>query len=162
MKAQAPPVFHIGIGLPILLAAVAIVIIFVIAVPFILVAAFNALFGLSISFNLLTWLAALVLIVTIGAHGGAARSFRVGMSGRQLGFAAAFVLVSIIVFPLLLLWSLNTLFPVSIHYTLVTWLAALAVELILGSFSWGSAVRVRYMPGQQMAGNQKHKTTFKV
>ncbi|MCW6160225.1 MAG: hypothetical protein LVQ95_04020 [Candidatus Micrarchaeales archaeon] len=158
MKAQAFPGF-VRIGWPIILAAIIVLVLFIVLVPFILVAAFNTIFGLSIQFSFLTWLAALLLIITIGSHGGAAHSFRAGISGRLLGFVAAFVLISIIVFPLMLLWSLNTLFPVSIHYTFFTWLAALAIELILGSFSWGSAVRVRYMPGPPAAvGNQKHRT----
>ena len=156
MKAQAFPGF-VKIGWPIILAAIVILVLFIVVVPFILIAAFNTVFGLSIQFNFLTWLAALLLIITIGSHGGAAHSFRAGINSRVMGFVAAFALISIIVFPLLLLWSLNALFPISIHYTFFTWLAALAIELILGSFSWGSAVRVRYMPGQQAAGDQKHR-----
>ncbi len=160
MKAQAFPGF-VKIGWPIILAAIVILVLFIVAVPFMLILAFNTIFGLSIQFNFLTWLAALLLIITIGSHGGAAHSFRAGIRGRVLGFVAAFALISIIVFPLLLLWSLSSLFPISIHYTFFTWLAALAIELILGSFSWGSAVRVRYTLGSQAAGNREHRA-FKV
>jgi hypothetical protein len=55
-----------------------------------------------------------------------------------LGIAAAVVLL-IIAGPLLIIWALNTLFPVlAIDYTIWTWLAA----LILGSVV-GPSVRVK-------------------
>jgi hypothetical protein len=50
------------------------------------------------------------------------------MDAYKVGFFVGLVLVIIIAAPLLLLWSLNTLFPVlAIPYTLETWLAALII-----------------------------------
>jgi len=55
-----------------------------------------------------------------------------------LGIVAA-VIALIIAGPLLIIWALNTLFPVlAIEYTMYTWLAA----LILGSV-FGPTVRVK-------------------
>lgn len=40
---------------------------------------------------------------------------------------------AIIVIPLLTIWSLNTLFGLSISYTIKTWFAALALSSLVGS-----------------------------
>ena len=48
------------------------------------------------------------------------------------------LIVLVVVFaPLLTIWSLNTLFGLTITYTIKTWLAA----LVLGAFVGGSSVR---------------------
>ena len=41
--------------------------------------------------------------------------------------------------PFVLIWALNVLFSLNIHYTLVTWFAALIILLILG---WHKAIPV--------------------
>jgi hypothetical protein len=54
------------------------------------------------------------------------------MMGNFLGIVGVVVLIAVLIIagPLLLLWAMNTLFPVlAIPYTVWTWLAA----LILGS-----------------------------
>lgn len=48
------------------------------------------------------------------------------------------VLAGIILVPALLIWALNTLFPVSIAFTFVNWLAAF---VLIGIFSGSSASR---------------------
>jgi len=56
------------------------------------------------------------------------------MMGKILLFAGAIVLVVFLIAlgPLLILWSLNTLFPVlAIPYTIWTWVAALILGAIV-------------------------------
>jgi len=49
------------------------------------------------------------------------------------------LIVLVVVFaPLLIIWSLNTLFGLTITYTIKTWLAA----LVLGALVGGSLVRI--------------------
>ena len=46
-----------------------------------------------------------------------------------VGFAIVALIVAIVVFgPLLIIWSLNTLFALSIEYSLATWFAALVLS----------------------------------
>ena len=46
-----------------------------------------------------------------------------------VGFAIVALIVAIVVFgPLLIIWSLNTLFALSIEYSLSTWFAALVLS----------------------------------
>lgn len=48
-----------------------------------------------------------------------------------------FVLVAVLIifWPLALIWSLNTLFPLGIAYTFKTWTAALLISILFGSKS---------------------------
>jgi hypothetical protein len=50
-------------------------------------------------------------------------------NGVVVGFAIIALIVGIIIFgPLLIIWSLNTLFALSIEYSLSTWFAALVLS----------------------------------
>lgn len=41
-------------------------------------------------------------------------------------------IIGMIVFPLIFLWSINTLFPLYIEYTIMNWLAAFAFLFLIG------------------------------
>jgi hypothetical protein len=59
------------------------------------------------------------------------------MSNDGIGILvlAAFIFVWVFFAPLALIWALNTLFGLTITYSLETWMAALIIELIIGSKS---------------------------
>lgn len=60
--------------------------------------------------------------------------FKLKPTNTNLIMFAVLISVVLLVFPLLIIWSLNTLFPVlAIAYTLETWFAALIISTLFKS-----------------------------
>lgn len=53
-------------------------------------------------------------------------------------FVIAIVVAIVIGGPLLIIWSINTLFAIGIAYTIKTWFAALVLGAVVGSSSTSS------------------------
>jgi MFS family permease len=147
LKGQTAMEYLLTYGWAVLIVGI---ILFILLVPFLLIAAANTLFTLKIPFNLATWFAAVVLMLFIGGYG---MITGLGSSLKESKFGFLFVLlmlifiVGIVLGPLLFIWSLNELFDLGIHYTIWTWLAALVIGIILGiarSVSSGSARNANY------------------
>ncbi len=117
-------------------AAMMIVVVFVslYLIPIIFITSLNILFGTTIKLGIYVWLAIFILIFYLGSFGYGSGILS-SKTKHRMKLLALFV-VWIVVGPLLFIWSLNQLFLLQLHYTAYSWLASLAVGLILNSSSF--------------------------
>jgi hypothetical protein len=64
----------------------------------------------------------------------------------------ALILVLIVLAPILLIWALNILLPISIPFTLLTWLAGMVIMMLLKPIEIRKGPRVIVVKTEDMDG----------
>ncbi len=108
--------------------------IFSVFIVYIAIRALNLLFNLSIELSPISWLAIIVLFFGI-QYFDLSLLFKKSKVERYGLLQKLLIIIYVVVYPLLFIWSLNIIFALKINYTILTWLAALAIVGIFRGIS---------------------------